>query len=261
VKLVSIPRSKAGHLALRIKRPGERRSLSRTATRALDVLERFGEARRPLRAVEIARMLALPPSTTNQLLKTMVGSAHLVFDARTKCYFPSPRLAGFGLWLGEAYGAGGRIRELVRDVRERTGMVVTVTAQNDLFMQIIERAAPEDVVAERGLQVSLFGTAIGSAWLATLDNGDVRRLADRARVPDAEVPAMLATLGEIRAAGFASGPSSGSELWAIAVPLPLSATRIQTVLGLSGPAARLSGEAGHYAAIMHDAVAAWLAGG
>lgn len=44
---------------MRVKRPSERRSLSRSATRALDVLEYFGEARRPLRAVEISKALGL----------------------------------------------------------------------------------------------------------------------------------------------------------------------------------------------------------
>ena len=69
------------------------------------MLEYFGEARRPLRAVEIAKALELHASTTDQLLKTMVDSAHLVFDARSKTYAPSHRLAGFGAWVVESYGA------------------------------------------------------------------------------------------------------------------------------------------------------------
>ena len=55
---------------MRVMRAGDRRSLSRSATRALDVLEYFGQVRRPLRAVEIARQFSLHPSTVNQLLKT-----------------------------------------------------------------------------------------------------------------------------------------------------------------------------------------------
>jgi len=260
VKLVTIPRSKGSHLSFRVKRPGERRSASRTATRALDVLEAFGEARRPLRAVEIARLLDLTPSSANQLLKTMVESAHLVFDARSKCYFPSPRLAAFGLWLGETYGAGGRIRELVREVQERTGMIATVTTQNDLFMQIIDLAAPGEIVAQRGMQVSLFGSAIGSAWLATRDDGEIHRLADRARIPASEVPAILATVESIRQSGFSDGPTSESNLWAIAMPLPVQGGDLQTVLGLSGPAGRLRDRTQHHVAVMRAAIARWAAG-
>ena len=260
MKLVTIPRSTGSHLSVRVKRPGERRSASRTATRALDVLEAFGEARRPLRAVEIARLLELTSSTADQLLKTMVESAHLVFDAQSKCYFPSPRLASFGLWLGETYGAGGHIRQLVQDVRQQTGMVATVTTQNDLFMQIIDLAAPGEQLARRGLQVSLFGSAIGSAWLATRDEAEVRRLAHRARIPVSELPAILGTLTLIRAAGFADGPTGQSDLWAIAMPLALPGSRIQTVLGLSGPAAALRDRAAETAALMRDAIGRWTAG-
>jgi len=261
VKLVTIPRSKGNHLSFRVKRPGERRSASRTATRALDVLEAFGEARRPLRAIEIARLLELTPSTANQLLKTMVESAHLVFDAQSKCYFPSPRLAGFGLWLDETYGAGGHIRELVRDVQQQTGMVATVTTQNDLFMQIIDLAAPGQMMAQRGLQVSLFGSAIGSAWLATRDDREVRRLAHRARIPASAVPAILATIEAIRQSGFSDGPTSESDLWAIALPLPAQGGGLQTVLGLSGPASRLRDRTAHYVAVMRAAIARWMTAG
>ncbi len=259
MKLVTIPRSTGSHLSVRVKRPGERRSASRTATRALDVLEAFGEARRPLRAVEIARLLELTSSTADQLLKTMVESAHLVFDAQSKCYFPSPRLASFGLWLGETYGAGGHIRQLVQDVRQQTGMVATVTTQNDLFMQIIDLAAPGEQLARRGLQVSLFGSAIGSAWLATRDDTEVRRLAHRARIPAGEVPAIVQTLDAIRSRGFSDGPTGGSELWAIAVPLPMQGQDLQTVLGLSGPAGQLRGRTEHYVALMRQAIARWMA--
>ncbi len=48
-----------------VRRPGDRRSLSRSATRALDVLELFGETRRPLRAVEMSKALGMHPSSMN----------------------------------------------------------------------------------------------------------------------------------------------------------------------------------------------------
>lgn len=241
--------------AVRVKRPGERRSLSRSATRALDVLEYFGEVRRPLRAIEIAKMLGMNPSTTNQLLKTMVDSAHLVFDARAKTYLPSPRLAEFSTWIVETYGAGGRIRELVKDVRAGTGMVVTVTTPNDLFMQIIDVASPQGQTAERGLQVSLFGSAIGSAYLSTLDDKEVARLADRARIPVAEIPAILETIASIRQKGFADGPSAGSDIWSIAMPLPMQGLRVPTVLGLAGPADKVRAGLAGLTQAMRDAIA------
>ena len=256
--LVAIPAAKAGHLSLRIKRPGDRQSMSRSATRALDVMEAFAEARAPLRAVDIARSLNLTPSTTNQLLKTMVESAHLLFEARSKTYLPSPRLARFSSWIAEIYGTGGKIRDLVCDVYAKTGMVVTVTTPSDLFMQIIDMAGPDPHKAERGLHVSLFGTAIGSAYLSTLDETEVRRLALRARIPESALPDILVAIEAIRKTGYADGPSTHPEIWSIALPLPANGLCVPTVLGLAGPSETIRVAIPELADILNCAVAYWF---
>lgn len=259
MSIVTSPPVRGKPAKVHVKRPGERRSLSRSATRALDVLELFGDARRPLRAVEIGRVLGMHPSTTNQLLKTMVDSAHLVFDARSKTYLPSPRLADFSNWLIEIHGGGGRLRELVRDVQAQTGMVVTLTTANDLFMQIID-LAPEGEGGERGLRVSLFGSAIGSAYLAMLDDAEVARLADRARIPLPEIPAIIEGVAAIRSAGHADGASGGVDtVWSIAMPLPTDGQRVPTVLGLAGPAERVRPNLDELCRIMREAIARWVA--
>jgi DNA-binding IclR family transcriptional regulator len=255
LSLITAPSYRGQSSSVRIKRPGERRSLSRSATRALDLMELFGEARRPLRAVEIARALAMHPSTTNQLLKTMVDSAHLVFDARSKCYQPSPRLAEFAGWMTEIYGGHGHLRELVRDVRTRTGMVATLTTANDLFMQIIDLAVPEGQGGERGLRVSVFGSAIGSAYLAMLADDEVARLADRARIAAADIPAILEAVARIRSDGYADGAIADGSIWSIAMPLPLRGDGVPTVLGLAGPPERVRPELARLCRIMREAIA------
>jgi DNA-binding IclR family transcriptional regulator len=249
------PRSPSAFV--RVKRPGDRRSLSRSATRALDVLELFGVTRRPLRAVEVSKALGTHASTTNQLLKTMLDSGHLVFDARAKTYLPSPRLADFSAWLIASYGAGGRLRDLIEEVHSITGMVVTVSTPNDLFMQLIDCKVPEGERGERGLSVSVFGSAIGSAYLAMLDDAEVLRLADRARVPESDIPAILGDLAEIRKAGFADGATAGSDFWSMAMPLPLRELRVPTVLGLSGTATDVRSRLDEFYAIMRKAVERW----
>lgn len=249
------PRSPSAHI--RVKRPGDRRSLSRSATRALDVLELFGRERRPLRAVEISNTLGTHPSTTNQLLKTMLDSGHLAFDARAKTYLPSPRLAEFGAWIMASYGADGRLRDLMETVRAATGMTVTISTPNDLFMQLIDCVVPDGQRGERGLSVSVFGTAIGSAYLAALDDDEVLRLAERARVPSGDLPAVLQDLAQIRLAGFADGATAGSDYWSMAMPLPMRGLRVPTVLGLAGSSAQVRGRLGDLFAIMREAVANW----
>ncbi len=249
---------------MRVVRAGDRRSASRSATRALDVLELFGELRRPLRAVEISRRLELHPSTVNQLLKTMVESAHLTFEAGTKTYLPSPRLTRFGSWLAETYGGDGRLRALVAELRSQSGEVVTLTTPNDLFMQVIDHAGADLAVAnrsgqaERGLRVSMFGSAIGAAYLATLPAAEARRLAERARIPTAEHPALQTMLEAVRIDGFASGQSNEGSIWSIAVPLAAGSTGVPLVLGLAGPAERVAPRLTELAAAMHLAIARYV---
>jgi DNA-binding IclR family transcriptional regulator len=244
-----------GPLGYRVRLPTDRRNMSRSATRALDVLEFFGEARRPLRAVEIARELEISPSSANQLLKTMVESAHLVFDASAKTYLPSPRLAAFGTWMSRINGGTGPLHDLVNAVRARTGMTVTVTTPNDLSMQIVDSAGSPGLAVQRGLQISLFGSATGSAYLASLADAEVRRLAHRARIHDRELPEILAMLGQIREAGLADGPSGGPGAWSLAMILPCHLVGVPSVLGLAGPADEVRANLAELSAIMHEAVA------
>ena len=246
--------------SVRMRLAGERRSVSRSATRALDVLEYFGQMRRPLRAVEIAKALDLHPSTANQLLKTMLESAHLSFDAATKAYLPSPRLASFSAWMISTYGGDERLRGLVREVQAATGELVTLTTPNDLFMQIVDFAGltQDDEVTARGFRISIFGSAIGAAFLATLKDSEVARLADRARIPAAELPRIMSDLQEVRRIGSADGEALGGGVWSVAVALPRDIFPAPLVLGLSGPIPAVRERLPELRHIFAESIARWL---
>lgn len=244
---------------VRVRRPGERRSMSRSATRALDLLDYFGQVRRPLRAVEIAKALELHPSTTNQLLKTMVEAAHLVFDARTKTYLPSHRLAMFGAWIVESYGGDERLRALLREVQAGAGHVVTLSTPNDLFMQLLDLVGetPSRQPAQRGLRISVFGSAIGAAYISSLDDPEIEQLARRARLPPAEIDEALQSAAQVRREGLAEGPSVDGSVWSIAAPLPGAASPVRLVLGLSGPYERVFADRARIGGLMRQAIERW----
>ncbi|HKT76550.1 MAG TPA: helix-turn-helix domain-containing protein [Sphingobium sp.] len=236
-----------------IKRPGDRRSRSRSASRTLDVLEYFGEVRRPIRAIEIVNMMGMNPSSANQLLKTMVDSAHLLFDAKTKTYIPSPRFARFGTWIVDTYGPSDRFDELVCDIQSQTGLFVTVSTPNDLFMQVIEMRSPSGRMAQRGVRVALFNSAVGMAYLSALDAKEFARLAYRARVPDARLPSLIQEMEAIRGAGHALRQSTDDPTWSIAMPVRDGRSDVPTVLGLSGPTEAVRDKAGEVFALMREA--------
>lgn len=258
MSLVTIASSRGGASRLKVRLPGERKSRSGSATRALDVLELFGRLRCPLRAIDIARMLDLHPSTVNQLLKTMVESAHLAFDANGKTYLPSPRLAEFGAWIAENSGPGWQLRALVNDLHDRTGMAVAVSMPNDLFMQIMEIACEDGHVGERGMRISLFGSITGSAYLATLDDAEILRLAVRDRVPEEEFPAVLAAVASIRRDGYADGTSASKSLWSIAMPLHAQNLSVPIVLGMAGPAKSVRRKRPEYCEAMRRGISRWI---
>lgn len=241
---------------IRIRRPSERLSVSRSAARALDVLELFGLSHRSLRAFEITRALDLPPSTANQLLKTMVESAHLTFDAATKSYFPSPRLISFSSLMIERYGADSHLREMVRELHAAVGEIVTLSTPNDIFMQILDRAGSTidlaTVATERGLKVSMFGTAIGAAYLSTLAHRDIMRLAERARLKAADIPETLQEIAEVRRRGMAEGPVMHGAVWSLATPLHRGGYPAPLVLGVAGPTDRIKAKLEQVRAALAD---------
>jgi DNA-binding IclR family transcriptional regulator len=232
--------SRAGNL-VRVHPPGERSSLSRSATRALDILEFFGQVQRPLRAIEISRALNFGPSTTNQLLKTMVESAHLTFDASTKSYLPSPRLARFGVWMVANYGANQRLQNLISEVQRESGETVTLSTPNDIFMQIVDLAGSRDSTetAVRGLRISIFGSIIGTAYLSALADTEIAKLATRARIRDGDLADIREAIKRVRQDGVGDGPNGEGEFWSIAAPLARQNTLTPLVLGLAGPTARI----------------------
>jgi DNA-binding IclR family transcriptional regulator len=235
--------------------------VSRSATRALDILEYFGQTRRPCRAIEIARALDMHPSTTSQLLKTLVDSAHLVFDGRGKTYLPSPRLTAFSSWVVENYGIQDRLHMLLHDIHATTGAIATLTTPNDLFMQVIDMVGSVDwpLRAQRGFQVSVFGSpSVGNAYLSAIPDTEVERLSERARLPKRSLQMLLENVLRVRREGFAEGATPDGCLRSMAIPLPKT-NPVPMVVGLADRAERVQRNRDTLHEKMRDAIGRWLA--
>jgi len=226
------------HTSGEIRHPGERRNISKSAVRALDVLEHFASVRRPLRATDIANALDLHPSSADQLLKSMVDSAYLLIDPEGKVYRPSPRLMPFGNWLAENYFGGDALSGLIATMAARTRQIVTIAAPQGGWLQLVDVATPPALVGlvRKGSRVSITNSTLGAAFLAAHDDREIDRWIDRS--PDARhlTPSaragLKASVDAARENGFACGLSD--RLFSIAVTLPRPAAGIQLVLGLAG---------------------------
>src|SRR5215207_9910991 len=111
----------------------DERNFAKSAARALDVLELFAREKRNLRASEIAYALDLPRSSADQLLKTLLRAGYLSLCPYAKTYFPSPRLVGFGTFITGVYDRSEMLGEMLSEVHEATGHIVTLVVQTDCF--------------------------------------------------------------------------------------------------------------------------------
>jgi DNA-binding IclR family transcriptional regulator len=227
---------------VRAQPPYERHSVSRSAARALDILEHFATAARPLRAVEIEQALGLNRSTTVQILKTLVDAGHVMFRAGDKVYMPSPRLIGFGTWIAGCYFGDDRISRILNTLCERTAEYVALFAQNDVYMQVIDLRSPagQPPRAQLGVKVPLFGSACGAAMVARHPDGMLHELMDRARIAPSDRREILQALSVVRSDGYAyGGVSPDDDTRAIIMPLPTPASAFPLVFGIGGPTERI----------------------
>jgi DNA-binding IclR family transcriptional regulator len=241
--------------------PGARRNLAKSATRALDVLEYFSIAKRPLRASEIRYAFGWHSSSTDQLLKTMVDSGYLIFETARKLYRPSPRLVRFGAWLAAGHYGGERLQRLLNLVYGRSGEIVTLAVRQDDHMQVVDVVQPvaSPRPAAPGLKVPLIGSALGGAYLAAQSDREIMRIVswiDRHRGRGADqVDAVMEDVRAIRARGHASGGvGEDRDNWSIAIALPTCDAGVGLVLGFAGPVQRIRPNEAELAALLRRSI-------
>lgn len=218
--------------------PGVRRNLSRSATRALDVLDYMALLGRPMRAVEVAGGLDLTSSTADQLLKTMADSGYLIFDPRLKLYQPSPRLCRMASWVNAAFFGEGALDDVMRELAETTGQLVMLSARAGLFVQILEIAYPSDwpQPISSGTKLPLLSSTIGKALLLAEPDAELVDLAADCALSSDALDALRDDIRLARKDGYAFGRfTMTSPIATIALRLPSRGVSAPLVFSLSGP--------------------------
>lgn len=86
---------------------GVGRSILRSATRPLEVIELFAARRRPLSVSEIAAALDIPQSSSSVLLRAMSEAGFVARDRQTRRYLPGVRSALLSDWADDGSHNGG----------------------------------------------------------------------------------------------------------------------------------------------------------
>lgn len=217
------------------------------AARTMLLFEAFARERRELSNAEIAKLLELPESSCVDLLHTLQEAGYLMRTARSRRFYPTPRLSALANAIASNDPVATTGREAVELLGDLTGETALCGVLGDHHVEVLgirEGKHALRFITTAGTRIGLHATAMGKALLSELSPEDAaERLARRplkALTPNTETDAkrLLRSLDTTRSRGYAWVDGEGSDgVAAMAV-----AGRIgDEVLGLSitGPAERL----------------------
>jgi DNA-binding IclR family transcriptional regulator len=219
--------------------------LVKSAARALEILELFATERKRMNSAQLGTLLGYPKSSLSVLLKSLVAQGYLANGGGDQDYFPTLKLARLGDWIPAALLGSDALLPMLARLRDETGETVTLTMAADLHMRCLHALIgthPISLQVEEGVSFPLIGTAIGSMYLATLQEKAVAAtLARWAKQHPGQSKAMIAKINadvvEARQHGYACAydiviPDTG----AIAMPIrtvPGGEALIVAVAGLN----------------------------
>lgn len=237
-RTASMPRERIG-----AKVPMESK-LVKSAGRALEILEYFDDLQRHSTVMEIADALGYPQSSTSALLRSLVTLGYLNYDAYSRTYITSSRVALLGNWVNSPFFAEGAIISMMKELNEQTHNTVVVGMRNGLHVQyihVIQAISPARLHVTLGTARPIASSGSGYAVLSTLTDAEVTRIVMRvnAEAPEGQplikVRELLEKLAVVREKGYAftcNVVTAGSGM--IAAPLPRMPGQPQMILGIGG---------------------------
>jgi DNA-binding IclR family transcriptional regulator len=152
-------------------------SISRSVSRAFEVMEVFKETRRPATATEIRQKLACPHSSAVAVLHNLVELGYLSYNEQVHRYFPTGKLSSLGTWVQPVLKGSGKIRYIADAIALETGHSTAITCRNSIFLNIVyvrRGHNPQSEQFSAGIGVSLPRSIPGIAILAQMTDDDVR---------------------------------------------------------------------------------------
>lgn len=238
--------------------------LVKSAGRALQVLELFESARRPLRAAEVAQAMEMPQSSTSMLLRSLRELGYLDFDARAKTYLPSIRVALLGTWMGSSMVRDGRLVGLLEHLSQETGATAMLATRQGIFAQYVHIVPSMRAMRYQmpvGTKRLLVSSGSGIMLLAGETDAEVAALArlSAAQFPDYAIDpdAVAARVAQARRQGWFLSlhlTTPGAGALAMRLPGEMEAMGRPMVLVVAGVAEELERDRESLAARMRAAI-------
>ncbi len=203
---------------------------------------------------EVAHHLAIPLAATDRLLISLTESGYVHRDSQTRFVRLGVKLAALGLAYLGASGITDLVQPILDDLAKRTGELVRLAViEGDRLTWVAKAQGPRSGLfysPDTGADVYLPATANGQAWLACLNDTDVRRLIQKQGMnrtglgPNApeDIETLLAQIAATRARKFAmvtEAYEAGMSAMAAAIRKRNSADPVGTV-SVAGPTLRMT---------------------
>jgi DNA-binding IclR family transcriptional regulator len=148
--------------------------MSKIVDRTLDLLELFGQERRPLTLSDTARLLKIPVSSCHDVVQALQARGYLYELAPRAGYYPTSRLLRLGKEISEHDPVAARAEIVLRSMRDSLDETVLLAKVNGLqatYLIVFEPTQPLRFLAKVGDNVrTLHATSGGKALLGSLDD-------------------------------------------------------------------------------------------
>lgn len=190
------------------------------ASRAMAVFEIFAREKRELSNSDMARLLALPESSTSDLLHTLHSLGYLMRTSRTRRFYPSGRLFDVARQIAENDPLSNIAQEAVEQLEARTNEgaffgILDPTAVKVVAAQPSRRSLR--YIIEVGSRVALHASALGKSLLSLLPEDKARErllkseLRQVTRHTTVDVDVLLKQIATGRKRGWHEAREEGSE--------------------------------------------------
>ncbi len=220
--------------------------------KALEILCSFSREAPSYTVSELSRRLAIPKSTTHNLLRTLQALEFLTQDPADKQYRLGPRVYELGLLFSHITQlvavAYPRLRRLAEQTKE-TVKLATLSGGEVLVLAAVESPFQLHTRGDVGRRAPLHCTGLGKAMLASLADSEIREIvAHRGLAPFTartitSLELLEEEIGRIRVRGYAIDWEENEDgVRCVATGIPDPRSRSVAAISVSGPGSRIKEE-------------------
>ncbi|MER9890195.1 IclR family transcriptional regulator [Mesorhizobium sp. M0114] len=216
-----------------------------TLLKGLKILQVLGDTPAGVRFSELATATELANSTAHRILGILVDRGFVQYHQQSRLYTLGLKLFELSQKVNAVLGVAEVARPLMRELADRTGMLVSFDVLDGVNIVVIERADPPTRIrigGELGMREPIYSTAAGKCMLATLAGSERKTLLARmvltpqTRNTLIDPAALAAEIAEVERQGFAIGDEENEQgVRSIAVAIPTPQGRRRAALSLAAP--------------------------